>query len=303
MIAGLGSLAFGSGAVLSSAAFNSSTDPTADLRVRVAEGLEVRAGQAFNDDGEVDTSNSNINEDHYIDPRDTGDTVGEDFYDGNELGPVFDDRDPPLATVSARSGSDSHAGINDELEIYVVPTLEEDVTFDDLLEIKNLGTSPVENVGIMYDRSKTGGSNGPTGQYGSDVTVEDDFDDVDYENEIGPLGVQRIFQFRGVFAGQGKRISPDNTTYDPDDPKESDSPNEDGLDNQIDPGSRADLRLQTQFPEDWEPGGSFGPTIDLEQTVRNVATGGNPFGGTTGAADLLDEITVGIEDPEDPFFQ
>lgn len=57
MLAGFGSLAFGSGADFSSAVFSNSIDPTADLRVRVAAGLEVRAGQAFNDDGLVDTSN------------------------------------------------------------------------------------------------------------------------------------------------------------------------------------------------------------------------------------------------------
>lgn len=296
-VLGLGSLAFGSGAALSSAAFSSSTDPTADLRVVVSEGLEVRAGQAFNDDGSVNTGNEDIDPDNYIDPRKTGDTVGEDFYDGDELGPVFDDpdTDPPLATVSARSGNESHAGVNDELEIYVVPTLDEETEFTDLLEIVNLGNTPVERIGISYDRTND--------QYGNDVTVENDPLDVDYPDEIGPLGVQRIFRFSGRFAGQGLRLSPDSKTEEPDDPAVSDAPNEDGLDNSLGPGEQADLTLDVEFPSSWKPIGRGGPDIDLNRTVRNVATGGNPFAGGTGVADLLDEITIGVEDPDDPFFE
>lgn len=155
-LAGIGSLALGSGAAMSSAAFAQSTTPDADFRVRVARGLEVRAGPAFNDDGSIDTSNSNIDTDLYIDPRDTGNTVGEDFYDGSDLGLVFDNRDPPLATVSARGDgvSDDYAGINEDLAVYVVPSIDENTSFDDLLEIVNVGTNTVDGVGILYDRDK-----------------------------------------------------------------------------------------------------------------------------------------------------
>ena len=162
-LAGICAVTFGSGVSFTTAAFNSATSPAADLRVRVAEGLEVRAGRAFNDDGSVDASNANItNTDLYIDPKETGSTVGEDFYDGDKLGPVFDERDPPLATVSARgdSVSNDYAGINEQLEVYIVPSLEDNTSFDDLLEIKNTGTDTVSGVGILYDRVK--------GQYGDD---------------------------------------------------------------------------------------------------------------------------------------
>lgn len=116
LLTGLGTLAFGSGATLTAGSFNNSTQSASDMRVVVAENLEVRAGPAFNDDGSIDTSNSNIDTDLYIDPRDTGNSVGKDFYDGSDLGPVFDDRDPPLATVSARGDgvSDDYAGINED---------------------------------------------------------------------------------------------------------------------------------------------------------------------------------------------
>lgn len=289
-LAGIGAVTFGSGINFTTAAFNSATSPAADFRVRVAEGLEVRAGRAFNDDGSVDTSNSNINTDLYIDPRETGNTVGEDFYDGNELGPVFDDRDPPLATVSARGNSISndYAGINEQLEMYIVPSLDKNTSFDDLLEIKNTGTNTVNRVGILYDRGKS--------QYGDDVTVTDDFDSgINYNDEIGPLGVQEIFQFYAEAAGSSfnGKISPDSGETDP-----PDAPAETDLDNSIGPGQRWDLRLDVEFNETWNPPSP----INLKQVVRNVADTGNVFTDSAGLADLLDEITVGIEDPNDPFY-
>lgn len=63
---GLGSLAFGSGAVFSSATFTNSVGPSSDMRVVVAEDLEVRAGQAFNDDGIINTSNGDITPSNYV---------------------------------------------------------------------------------------------------------------------------------------------------------------------------------------------------------------------------------------------
>ena len=65
-LAGISALAFGSGVTSTIAAFNSAISGAADMRVVVADGLEVRAGQAFNDDGSINTANGNITPSNYV---------------------------------------------------------------------------------------------------------------------------------------------------------------------------------------------------------------------------------------------
>lgn len=152
----------------------------------------------------------------------------------------------------------------------------------------NVGTDTVDGVGILYDRDKN--------HYGDDVKVTDDVDsNINCDDEIGPLGVQEIFQFYAEAAGSSfnGKISPDSAETNP-----PDAPAEGDLDNSIGPGERWDLRLDIDFNETWNPPNS----INLKEVVRNVADTGNAFTDPVGLADLLDEITVGIEDPNDPFY-
>jgi len=194
----LSSLAFGSGAVLSSAAFADSVEPTADMRVAVAPELEVRAGQAFDDDGSVREEF----EDDFVEFE-----SNDSFFEGDGLEDIERD-DLPVATVNRRDEN-----INDGVELQVaVPLIlegdEEDKhTFEDILEIENRGDTTAE-VGISYDREED--------QYGEDVNV--DGNPID---EISPQTVQLIYQFVGKGEGISGTadLSPD-PNEDDDDPEE-----------------------------------------------------------------------------------
>jgi hypothetical protein len=95
-LSGLGLLATGSGATLTSAAFSSSTNPNGDLRVVAAEGLVVEAGDAFADDGSV-THSPGAHGESYV----NFDTKG-DFFNGSGGLEDITTADLPVATVNPR---------------------------------------------------------------------------------------------------------------------------------------------------------------------------------------------------------
>ena len=279
---GLGSLATGSGAVLTSAAFSDSVGASSDMRVVVAKGLEVRAGQAFKDDGTINKSNGDIDEDNYVkyaskpnffDLSSDPDPQGLDDIDSDDL---------PVATVNRRDQN-----VNGDVKIQVAVNVDTNsVRFTDILEIENKGTSSVD-VGISYDRQ--GGLGPGAGQYGNDVNVGGDV-----LNEITAQTVQHIYRFMGFGGGTfgpSDRISPDEANPPGDGP---DDPNTVAT---IPPGSTMPVDLKIEL------GTLFG-FIDVQSQIESAAaglTGSNPFQPKRDTVDLLDAITVGVQDPNNPF--
>lgn len=257
---GLGSLAFGSGAVLSSAAFADTVQTSADMRVRVAEDLEVRAGQAFEDDGTV---RSGFGE-KYVEFSDN-----DSFFGQNEGLEDITTDDLPVATVNRRD-ENVNADVNIQL---AVPINGDDViTFEDILEVENRGTGAVE-IGISYDRED--------GQYGADVK-----EDGEQGTDVTPELVQHVYQFivpkEDSRRDRPTRISPDDSELDDDRPN---------LEDEIQPGETISLDLEVHL-RDWEP---F-VTYDTRQIIRDAVETGNVFEEPTLATvDMLDEIRVGTD--------
>jgi hypothetical protein len=143
-------LATGSGAVFSSAAFQSNVNPTADMRVVVEDDLIVEAGSSFRGSGGAYLS-SPPGEKFYG-------TDNDGLFDGSEsLGDV-DIADLPAARVND--------GTNGELYIQTAVRNRDEsgsstiVSFPNLLRVRNDGTETA-NVGITYQ---------PTNEaYGEDV--------------------------------------------------------------------------------------------------------------------------------------
>lgn len=243
-VIGLLALAGGGGATITSAAFQDSVSPEADLRVVVDENLEVRKGVGF------DTGDSKYTDD-------------DDFFSGNDIDDegAFNGEDPPLAFVNDE--------VNDELVINTAVNLESTVTFDEILEISNQTSAPVE-VGIAYDRDAE--------QYGSDVG--DGGDLISFET------AQQVYQFEANDGDDEVLISPD--------------PGEDGVEGENDtieededkPAASVEIAsgetLQIDLVVDTDT------TDDDIESAVNENTG--TFGETRSTVDILDEITVGTFD-------
>lgn len=275
---GLGMLATGSGAALTSAAFNNSVNASSDMRVVVDKRLEVRAGQAFNDDGTINANNGNINQSNYVEYA-SNETFFENSSnpDPEELVDI-DNNDLPVATVNRRDEN-----INEDVKIQVavnVDTTNDSVTFTDILEIENNSTDSVK-AGISYDRQ--GGTGSGAGQYGEDVNV-----DGNTGGEITEQTVQHIYRFIGFGTGTfgSGRISPNQSN-------KSDHPADVA---KIDPGATIPVNLKVDLSL------LFG-FIDVQSQIESAATltGGNPFQRKRDMVDLLDAITVGVEDPNNRF--
>ena len=155
MLIGLGALAMGSGAAFTGAAFNTSTTPSADLRVVVEEALNFRPNpDATNADNIVTTDEFDGG---FFDGEDIDDTEGGAFEgDGVE---------PPLAATNGEA--------NGDLELFAVAGLGASDTFEELFILENDSTESVA-VGIAYDRGNSDFDTNAaaTGQYGGDI----DFD-------------------------------------------------------------------------------------------------------------------------------
>lgn len=259
----LGSLGLGSGAAMPSAAFSSSAGVDNDIRVVVSRGpIDVRAGAAFRDeDGAYVDDLDDEQEDVTVVSYDEGTP----FFDDGGLEEIDSD-DTPIGTVNDDR--------NDDLAMEVAATLEDgtEFVFDDFLQITNNGDESVE-VGISYVRDE---DDPDSNQYGDDVKLDGDVT----EDEIAPGIVQHVFQFRtkGVeFEGQ---LSPDATDADSDEPEEF-AP--------LDPGQTRQIDLKVDFT-------NFGFT-SVSDVLEGAADPSDD--GARVVVDLLDEITVGVEDPDD----
>lgn len=298
---GMGMLAVGSGAAFSSAAFQTSTTPSADLRVVVEEALNFRPNPDAPDD------NDNI--------LDTDDF--EDFFDGEDIadgdGDAFDDDDDdddietPLAATNGQP--------NGDLELFAVAGLGETATFSELFILENDSTDSVA-VGIAYDRGNSDFDTdaASTGQYGGDI-------DVNSEGGLPPAIPRSSYRFVVNQFTDGSSVNTSSDFIDDEDNGGVISPADNG-DVTHDPGStgngETDPSTDGSFVGDdngianpldrptdaiiLEPGKAV--TIDLEvdidysesvrDNIREVAgISLDGFGSERATVDLLDGITVG----------
>jgi len=187
-LSGLGLLATGSGATLTSAAFSSSTNPSGDLRVVAAEGLVVEAGDAFADDGSV-TQSPGAHGESYVD----FDTKG-DFFDGSGGLEDITTADLPVATVNPRDQNTNENVIVRKAVDFEYDTYE----FKNILRLRNTGLETVNDVAFTYE-----------GGYGSAVA--------DSTNSISEQLVQYMYRFVAEDRSGRPQISPDgsNSSEDP----------------------------------------------------------------------------------------
>ncbi|WP_434522739.1 hypothetical protein [Halorubrum sp. AS12] len=108
------------------------------MRVVAAENLEVRAGQAFNDDGTVRTSGN---------PNFDGDPSNYVEYDSNSafFDPGLGIADLRILTSTTLRPRQSAVAIktSKDVEIQVATYVDTTVTFTDIVQIENDGTDPV----------------------------------------------------------------------------------------------------------------------------------------------------------------
>jgi len=263
LLAGLGAVASGSGAIATSAAVANSVQTASQLSIVVDERLEVRAGKAFNDDGSVKKSEDNY--DNYV-PYDGNNSFFTDQSGGLD---DINKSDAPVATVNRRDGN-----INDGIRIQTAISVEngkETPVFEDILEVENYGGKTSE-VGIAYDPDDS--QYDPNGQYGSDVVVNGD-----PQTELTDTDVQSVYRF----FGPDGLISPDWST-------ESDEPewgNQDYM--TLAPGETKQIELRINLTPYLD---IIGSGIDPTEHISEAADTTPTFQGTLDTVAMLDAITV-----------
>lgn len=292
----MGLLAAGTGATFSSAAFQNSTTPSADLRVVVEESLNFRG----NPDAGVDLADFAPAEDDIVNVED-----GDDFFDGNDIadgdGEVFEDIDTPLAATNL--------GANDGLEIFAVAGIGDEATFEELFVLENDSTEPVA-VGVAYDRGNEDFATDAApevGQYGDDVVFEG-------TNRLLPTIPRSAYRFvvnrfgdgsnptsnNFVGDGSGKLISPaenaDGDLLDGESQNESSATfvgDDNGIEDFNDrPANAIVLQPGQEVTVDLEVDIEFeGDVEDVIRSAAGISLDG--FGTERATVDLLDGITVG----------
>jgi hypothetical protein len=285
-VVGLGMLAMGSGATLTSAAFQSSTQPSADLRVVVEDSLRVRAGKAFRDGqetGNYGTVNSNYGNKFEIPPS------SESFFDSGGLDDLDVD-ETPKATVNDKINDNLkiEVGVNpDDSEFADTNDLGADkLRFPNILQVVNEGAQDL-GIGILYDRNNT--AFGPNGQYGNAV-------DLSGSSDLNIPLVQHIYRFivdKGSFQNINNDVQispPTNTTgttktngY-----AKGDHPENEVI---VPSGEIANIHLDVFLTD---AGGPFG-SVDTTDILVDKATDNNPFSKDLSVLDLLDGITVATD--------
>lgn len=292
----MGLLAAGTGATFSSAAFQNSTTPSADLRVVVEESLNFRG----NPDAGVDLADFAPAEDDIVNVED-----GDDFFDGNDIadgdGEVFEDIDTPLAATNL--------GANDGLEIFAVAGIGDEATFEELFVLENDSTEPVA-VGVAYDRGNEDFATDAApevGQYGDDVVFEG-------TNRLLPTIPRSAYRFvvnrfgdgsnptsnNFVGDGSGKLISPaenaEGGLLDGESQNESSATfvgDDNGIEDFNDrPANAIVLQPGQEVTVDLEVDIEFEENVEDEiRSAAGISLDG--FGTERATVDLLDGITVG----------
>ena len=139
---GMGALATSSGAVFSSAAFQSSVNPAADMRVVVDGDLVVEAGNAFRNGDRDYQPNIGDGEFYGTNQNDFFSTANPDQGEGDSLGSGFSTDDLPIASVNGEQ--------NEDLSIQTAIKNDTSHTFEDLLQVRNEGTEPVD-IGVKFE--------------------------------------------------------------------------------------------------------------------------------------------------------
>lgn len=266
MLAGTGMLVAGSGIIGTSAAFGDSVTATSNFRVITAEDLRVRAGQAFEDDGSVSDDPNKNYEEQFVAYEETADSM---FFDNaGGLNNISKD-EIPVATVNSRDENN-----NEDLVIETAISLDNNdnkIVFEDILEIKNLGTSS-KNVGISYDREQD--------QYGDDVNVGGDHD-----NELTGLDIQSIYRF---IDDNDSRISPDEGQV--------------GIETVDDPENFVEIAPNETHPIhleiDLDNWGNILVQSEPKEHILQEAELDDPFEGSIDTVDMLDGITFGTEEEQ-----
>ena len=152
-ILGLGALAMGSGAAFTSATFQNSVDADADMRVIVDERLTVRAGELFDglNPGDVDAGETFT---AIVDSEDT-ETPSDILFDddttiddnGTEYETVLTEDDDKRIPTPAAVAND---GENGDFAFAIAVDINDDVSFDELIEIDNELERSVE-AGITFE--------------------------------------------------------------------------------------------------------------------------------------------------------
>ena len=292
----MGLLAAGTGATFSSAAFQNSTTPSADLRVVVEESLNFRG----NPDAGVDLADFAPAEDDIVNVED-----GDDFFDGNDIadgdGEVFEDIDTPLAATNL--------GANDGLEIFAVAGIGDEATFEELFVLENDSTEPVA-VGVAYDRGNEDFATDAApevGQYGDNVVFEG-------TNRLLPTIPRSAYRFvvnrfgdgsnptsnNFVGDGSGKLISPaenaEGGLLDGESQNESSATfvgDDNGIEDFNDrPANAIVLQPGQEVTVDLEVDIEFEENVEDEiRSAAGISLDG--FGTERATVDLLDGITVG----------
>jgi len=275
LLAGIGALASGSGAIATSAAIAGTADASSNINAIVDQNLEVKAGAAFNDDGTVRSGEDKDYEDQYV-SYPSNDSF---FQSGSDPLDDISRDDAPVATVSPRDST-----VNDELDIKVALSIENSIDtflFEDMLRVKNNGGDD-KNVAIRYDRDNEAYDR--NGQYGEDVIVGGSF-----SNELSHHDVQHVYQFvtRDPANGTDLRLSPDPTTSEGG--TKDDEPTESRI---VDPGDsiQVDLRVNLNSLTVNTLGGSY--TLNPKKHIRGAIDTTAGFGDSITTVDLLDAITV-----------
>ena len=268
VMAGLGALATGSGAVFASGAFDSATTtPGANLQVISDGQVAVRGSAHANDVYDLDGED------------DSADAINFDDFDRDTDFPRATFFDAPDENESGELEEDHGGNFNGDIDLTVAIELREDDTFDSLLKIDN-NSEVDQEVLINYQED----SENEDGLYGEDVG--------DGNNEVSKSTVQEIYQFK--IAGEGTLISPD-----PDTSTIANTGSEIAIEDEntganwvkVGAGNTIEVTLN------YDTTGS-GVTGDINSAARS---GDNRFGeGSGSAVDLLDGIVVAARDePEE----
>lgn len=269
---GLGLLASGSGAIATSAAVANSVQTTSQLSLVVDERLEVRAGQAFTDDGSVKSEYT----DQYV-PYESNQSF---FNEQDDVLADIDKVELPVATVNSREQY-----INGDVEIQTAISLDmvsETFTFEDILEVENYGGEK-KAVSISYDRNDT--AYDPNGQYGEEVNLESPSN-----GKLTAHDVRHVYSFqvpsRFISTSTApNQISPGVGDGQPD--SSNDEPEESYI---VDPGQTVQLNLKIDLSE-------YAFTIEPRQGIESAIDKSPSFSGTVDTVDMLDAITVNADNP------
>lgn len=264
-VLGMGALATGSGAVFSSAAFQSSVNPAADMRVVVDGDLIVEAGNAFRDDSGAYQSDISDGEFYGIEQNEFFDTADPTQGTGDALGSEFNTDDLPIASVNEKQ--------NENLSIKTAVKNNTAHTFADLLQVRNEGTEPVD-VGVKFEefgvdtRGSVSGKGGTVDE--ANVVKAYEFNAASNSDDKNPISYNQQVEKEGVSSTDDQSVNSVVT---------------------VNSGETEQISLKIDL--------SINITGEMSEQIEDAATIGDAFtGGEAGTEDtvqLIDKIRIGAD--------